>query len=426
MHTNTPDQTILQGDCIDEMQAMDENSVHAVVTDPPYGMAFMPGVNDWDEFDSPRDYQEWCEEWASECLRVLKPGGHLIAFSGSRTYGRLQCGVQDAGLEVRDTITWHYGQGFGAGKTQDVTNWMDDEDAEQWEGFKMGLKPATEFAVLARKPLDGPTYKNVLAHGTGALNVDETRIPTDESLDGGANKSEINRSELPGDERGAAGQGMFASEKHTPIESDHDGRYPANLCLDPAAAAVLDEQSGFSSSTRRDRGSDWVSEGSHRGYKRPCHQEYDNGVRGFEDSGGASRFFYTSKASPNERSINGEVENDHSTVKPLDLMEWLVTLITAPGQRVLDPFAGSGTTIMACRRLGREGLGIEKDDDHAELARKRVELAHELETDFTESGSFPEKYREAPSFNEWLENRDEDDADDTDGPTTLESFGDDD
>lgn len=394
MRSNTDVSTeIREGDCIDEMQAMGENSVHTVVTDPPYGMAFMPGVNDWDSFESPIEYQEWCKEWASECLRVLKPGGHLIAFSGTRTYGFLMCGVHAAGLEVRDTITWHYGQGFGAGKTQGVTNWMDDEtNVEQWSGFKMGLKPATELAVLARKPLDGPTYANVLEHGTGALNVDGTRIPTDESLESGANKSEINRSELPGDQRGAAGQGMFASEKHSPIESDHDGRYPANLCLDSAAAALLDEQSGELDTCG--------------GPKETEHTDgaFELGQPGeiYRDEGGASRFFYTPKASPNERSIHRQVENDHSTVKPLELMEWLVTLVTAPGQRVLDPFAGSGTTIMACKRLGREGIGIEMDAEHAELARKRVELAHELETERVSAAEDT----------------------DTDGPATLESFGD--
>lgn len=404
---STPPQRIINGNCLDVLAGMDENSVHAVVTDPPYGMAFMPGVNDWDSFDTPLDYQEWCEEWASEALRVLKPGGHLIAFSGTRTYGFLMCGVHAADFEIRDTITWHYGQGFGAGKTQDVTNWMDDEDdVEEWSGFKMGLKPATELAVLARKPLEGSTYANVLKHGTGALNVDGTRVPV--------NGERPNRSHT-GDTEGV----NSIVNKHRNVDANihgrsyadggtTEGRYPANLCIDPTAAAMLDVQSGVSESKRADRGSGVISEGSHDGYKRPSNTDYEPGVRGFEDSGGASRFFYTAKASPNERSINEQVENDHSTVKPLELMEWLVTLVTAEGQRVLDPFAGSGTTIMACRRLNREGVGIEMGAEHAELARKRVDLAHEIETDRIDASECGESDEQAD-----------------DGPTTLESFADD-
>lgn len=375
-----PEQTILEGDAFDTLAEFDGESFHAIVTDPPYGIAFMADHNEWDSFDSPKAYQEWCEQWTIDALRVLKPGGHMIAFSGNRTFHRLACAVEDAGFEIRDTITWHYGTGFGAGKTQDATNWMDDEDdIEQWAGFKMGLKPATEFAVLARKAFDNATYENVLGHGTGALNVDGARIPAHGTTT--------------------------------------EGRYPSNLCLDSVAAQLFDEQSGvveggIAPTLNKDVDDTSPEDlGSHNGYTRPNKSAYthrnDDAIRSYGDSGGASRFFYTSKASPSERSINGQVENDHATVKPLDLMEHLVTLVTAPGQRVLDPFAGSGTTIMACRRLGREGIGIEQDAEHAELARERVELAHELETEFADPSKLDETGGET-----------------SDSPT-LESFGDD-
>ena len=462
--TDTPNQTILQGDCIDEMQAMDENSVHAVVTDPPYGLAFMPGVNEWDEFDSPKDYQDFCEEWADECRRVLKPGGHLIAFSGNRTYGRLMCGVQDAGFEIRDTLTWHQGEGFP--KASDVSKHIDryydaeDErevvgtytepdgtvrdndtgwssegshegyvreahedykrvetapatsEAERWDGWKTCLKPSTEFAVLARAPMsEDAIYKNVLKHGTGALNIDRTRVPTSE--EGG-------RPQRTHDGGCVFGAGHRTQVSRTADGTTTEGRYPANLLLDPIAAAMLDEQSGTSQSPESYERS--VASGNVNVWGETIGDPEGAISENYGDEGGASRFFktvgptrfkYTSKACKSERTINGEVENNHSTVKPLELMEWLVTLVTAPGQRVLDPFAGSGTTIMACRRLNREGIGIEMDEGHAEIARERVALADEADTDFLDS---------RPT----ADDTDATEDTDGDGPATLESFGDDD
>lgn len=261
---------------------------------------------------------------------------------------------------------------------------MDDDDAEQWSGYNTNLKPATEFAVLARAPLaEDAIYKNVITHGTGGLNVDSCRIPT-----GG---------ERPNRERSAADTGDIEKygEYHQGTSRANgittQGRYPANLllshspdcdsendgCVEDCPIRMLDAQSG-DCPTGDLKEEHWPSTNA------TVYGEYGNSegreYRG--DSGGASRFFYTSKASSSERSCNGEVENEHVAVKPLDLTEWLVTLVTAPGQRVLDPFAGSGTTIMACRRRGRKGVGIEQGPDHAELARERVAHAFNTETDF--------------------------------------------
>ena len=215
------------GDCFDVLQTLADESVHAVVSDPPYGLAFMG--RDWDDFE-PKEYQEWCERWARECLRVLKPGGHMLAFSGNRTHHRLFTGVEDAGFEIRDTLTWHYGSGFP--KASDVSKVIDKradaerevigektapdgvpladrvshsgeeydeesadyadckrdvyerapatDDAKKWDGWKTGLKPSTEVVVMARKPYDGATVDSVLEHGTGALNIDGCRIESGE------------------------------------------------------------------------------------------------------------------------------------------------------------------------------------------------------------------------------------------------------
>jgi hypothetical protein len=206
---------IYEGDCFDRLAEIPENSAHAVVTDPPYGLAFMG--RSWDDF-SPKEYQEFCESWAGACRRVLRPGGHLLAFSGNRTHHRLFTGVGDAGFEIRDTVTWHYGSGFP--KALDVSKAIDDKndverevvgteevdvgmqsgsmhagreqevverektvatsDAKQWDGWKTALKPATEYVVVARAPLgEGTVAENVMEWGTGALNIDGTRIDTD-------------------------------------------------------------------------------------------------------------------------------------------------------------------------------------------------------------------------------------------------------
>jgi DNA modification methylase len=415
--TSTPPSTteIREGDSDDILDEFDEDSFHAVVCDPPYFLGddgFMPSTTQgWDSFADERAYQEWCQQWAEQCLRVLKPGGHLIAFGGNTRHHRLFSGVEDAGFEIRDTLTYLFGTGFPKGAT--VSQWMGGEDADRWSGYKSDLKPSVEFAVLARAPLsEDAIYKNVMKHGTGALNIDRTRLPSD------AERPKIERN-VSGD-TGSTWVGNVSDELHgsSAEGTTNEGRYPANLLLDSEAARLLDEQSG-----ELDPGGN--------GQKHSAGESIENDVYGdgytrtgvaYADEGGASRFFktaeptrfrYGSKASTKERILDGQVENEHPIVKPLDIMEWLVTLATAPGQRVLDPFAGSGTTIMACKRLGRDGVGIEKDPDYAELARERVALADEVETDFegTLSASHPDQPVES--------------ADEPPSSMSLEEFGDD-
>jgi len=400
-------------------------SVHAVVTDPPYFLGdsgFMS--RDWDNFSDSRQYQEWCREWAELCRRVLKPGGHLLAFGGNTRHHRLFSGAEDAGYEVRDTLTYHFGSGFP--KALDVSKSIDKQAdaerevvgenpnardghdasesdyefgggdefargsynpitapatdaAEKWDGWKTALKPATEFVVLARKPLsEGTVAENVQTHGTGALNIDGCRIDHDVEPD------HTNRQT---DRRGEKDEFQLNDSNHDVRTPAQEGRYPANVVLDPAAAEWLDRQVGELGESKGVDGP---------GASGSVYGGYANGERepvGKGDSGGPSRYYkvhewrdidremqrlyYTSKASKSERTLDGRIANAHPTVKPQDLMEWLVRLVTAEGQTVLDPFAGSGTTCAAAKDLGREFTGIERQPKWADVARVRVGLTPE-------------------------------------------------
>lgn len=283
---------IIHGDCIEVMRTLPENSVDSIVTDPPYGLGFMGKA--WDALPPGQD-------WAEECLRVLKPGGHLVAFGGTRTWHRLAVSVEDAGFEIRDSIAWMYGSGFPK--------------------HRASLKPAFEPILLARKPFKGSLAANEELYGTGALNIDAARTQT--------------------------------------------GRWPANVTLDEDMAAELDRQSGNVPGVvgmRKVSGQMAYLVGSNVGKQR-----FDAGVA---DNGGASRFFYVAKAPKKERPVVNGVT--HATVKPLDLMRRLVKLVTPEGGSVMDPFAGSGTTIEACILEGFECIAIERESDYLPLIHSRI------------------------------------------------------
>ena len=568
---------VIEGECTEVMSELPESSIHAVVTDPPYNFdgGFMG--KEWDNVGEPKQYQKWCESWAREVKRVLKPGGHLLAFSGNRTHHRAFSGIEDAGFEIRDTITWHYAEGFPkaldvhdhiykhqspcpnqeadfawrktlkkinsksassvdkslrkkitkagtstkkensvVGDVQPVTrvkklqsnattaeqqsnarrhtstktgqttvvltaapemeqSLLSVETAEMslgnrsqtqstpkrasgttlfivrvnvkrmvsqmtttnhkgggvpltesgvrkflnatdssanfaealrilkrtisnqlkndptlgttfqtenasatnviitkstaehlitstvamrkgkpWSGWKTHLNPATEYVVVARAPLsEGTVAENVMEHGTGALNIGASRIGTEEDLSFSTTD--------PKDEA-LYGNGRTKGKGQNP-----EGRYPSNVVFDEAAARTLDEDVG-----ELDGGSYPSSDAAKNCYGDWGGTEWK--PRDF-DSGGASRYFYTSKASKSERNLGlpDDEQNEHPTVKPVDLMRWLVQLVTREGQVVLDPFVGSGTTAIAADFLGREYIGVEQDEEHAELARRRVE-----------------------------------------------------
>ena len=342
-------------------------------------------------------FQEWCTLWAAECLRVLKPGGHLLAFGGTRTWHRLACAVEDAGFEVRDSIAWMYGSGFpksldvskaidkAAGAEREVVGKADRKsgpgrhmtalaggygesvtpditapatpDAERWQGWGTALKPAFEPVVVARKPLAGTVAANVLAHGTGALNIDGCRVAGERITTTFGSGNEV--------------YGDLSYNAGKPWESHASGRWPANVVLDETQAEALDEQSGESrdgTAVKRNRSEDGRAPYEASSYMITDRSREDQTYGG---QGGASRFFYVAKADASERPrVNGTA---HPTVKPLDLMRWLVRLVTPPGGTVLEPFAGSGTTVEACIIEGFQCIAIEREADYLPLIRQRID-----------------------------------------------------
>ena len=426
--------TLHHGDCLDVLHGMLDASVDAVVTDPPYNLTAgkkggtgVASVNlespygrsrigtgngsggfmgqAWDDYDHfPGGFYGWCQAWAAECLRVLKPGGHLLAFGGTRTWHRLACAVEDAGFEIRDSIAWLYGSGFpksldvskaidkAAGAEREVVGprrwagrmpnggalgqmnddaWIAKTDEEiggetapatdaarEWQGWGTALKPAFEPVVVARKPLVGTVAANVLTHGTGALNIDGCRI------EGPPDPHHVKTTGQGNGLRSASG---LPGGTGTVVPPHPAGRWPANVILDEDQAAALDQQSGTLTSganpTRRGADGDRQAYGAFGG------QDDANPQRG-TDTGGASRFFYVAKADASERPrVDGTA---HPTVKPLALMRWLVRLVTPPGGTVLDPFAGSGTTAEAALIEGFPCIVIEKTPEYLPLILARI------------------------------------------------------
>jgi site-specific DNA-methyltransferase (adenine-specific) len=322
--------TLHLGDCLDVLRTLPDASVDAVVTDPPYGLSFMGKA--WDHGVPGVPY------WQA-ALRVLKPGGYLLAMGGTRTYHRLACAVEDAGFQIRDCLMWLYGSGFPKGKGC--------------------LKPAWEPILLARKP--GP---RVLP-----LGVDECRVPTDEDC-----------ARVPSPNVGSV---TYAQDKYTKTMlrggRGHDaGRYPANVVHDggeevlEAFAAFGEKTSGKQSAGGHVRNSDKTRNAYGAFEGQQCEGDVLYG-----DTGTAARFFYAAKASKRERGEG----NSHPTVKPLALMRWLVRLVCPPGGTVLDPFMGSGTTGVACAQEGRSLVGIELSPEYLEIARQRIEAATNPEPD---------------------------------------------
>lgn len=379
-----PDFTLHHGDCLEVMRTLPDNSVDAIVTDPPYGLAFMG--KRWD-YDVPS-----VEIW-SEALRVLKPGGHLLAFAGTRTQHRMAVRIEDAGFEIRDMIAWVYGSGFP--KSLDVSKAIDKaagvefsespaqgvgfmnpqgkngynvtknqlkrvgestHAAQQWQGWGTALKPALEPITLARRPLDGTVAANVLEHSTGALNIDGCRIPSDDDLNGGAySKNATPRTQMWGVPAKNNWRPGGAGEYTPPT-----GRWPANFIHDGGeeVTGLLGESARFfycpkASKRDRDDGLDDVIT------KRQGAQP------GSPDE--------TGKFPDHDHRLR--TGNNHPTVKPTDLMAYLCRLVTPPSGVVLDPFMGSGSTGKAAIREGFQFIGIERDADYVQIARQRIENA---------------------------------------------------
>lgn len=365
--------TLLLGDCLETMKTLADNSVDAVITDPPYGLAFMG--KKWD-YDVPS-----VDVWR-EVFRVMKPGAHLLSFGGTRTYHRMVVAIEDAGFEIRDQVMWIYGSGFpksldvskaidkAAGAEREIvgfdpacrlasnTNMNDDgwskigtqganitlpatELAKRWQGFGTALKPANEPIVLARKPLEkGLTVAaNVLKWGCGAINVDAGRIGAELIQGGRAGRKD------------ASSFNVSIGEK----QPMHQGRWPANVLFDEDAALGLGENARYfycakTSKRERNAGLEGMPE-------RESGIKNDSG-RGFSES------------DPYKKIVN---KNNHPTVKPIKLMQYLIKLITPPGGAVLDPFMGSGSTGCAALSLGFDFIGCEMSQEYFEIAKKRIE-----------------------------------------------------
>ena len=333
---------LILGDCLDKLKELDDNSVDSIVTDPPYGLSFMG--KKWD-YDVPST-----EIW-EECIRVLKPGGYLLSFAGSRTYHRMAVRIEDAGFEIRDQIMWIYGSGFP--KSHNIGHKVED-----MQGWGTALKPAHEPIVMARKPFSGTVADNVLEWGTGGINIDDCRIgvePTDDIFaknphtTGGFGHGEAT---IYGDSNGA--------DNYDPSK----GRFPANVIFDEEAGKVLDEQSGTSKSTG---GTNDIIVESKFGQASNIPQTPFS----YGDTGGASRFFYCPKTSKSDR--NAGTTNTHPTVKPTDLMGYLIRLVTPKGGVVLDPFMGSGSTGKGAVREGMVFIGIERESEYFEIAEARIQ-----------------------------------------------------
>ena len=399
--------TLYCGDSRERIAEMAEASIDSIVCDPPYGLDFMGRA--WDSLDG----APFAVEFWRECLRVLKPGGHLLAFGGTRTYHRLACAIEDAGFEIRDCIMWVYGSGFpksldvskaidkAAGAEREVTGvkpgheqfanrktrghidfkngtdgfdrpWMHDEEAraryhmatapatdaaKQWEGWGTALKPAVEPIVMARKPLIGTVAQNVLTHGTGAINIDGCRIGVSDGDDIHAK----NRHTTGG--FGHAGAAVYGTSSGAPAYDPAKGRFPANLIHDGSeevlAGFPVSSVTGVRSEQSRDatvEGTAWLSSN---------HKSTEYGG----DSGSAARFFYTAKADAEDR-----IGSKHPTVKPVDLMQWLVRLVTPKGGVVLDPFAGTGTTGEAAWREHMRAILIEREPEYQADIDRRMDL----------------------------------------------------
>ena len=487
---------IIHGDCLEELKKLEDDSIDAVVCDPPYGLsntkpqqvadvlkAWVTGDTvsvpakrggfmgkDWDSFVPPPAVWE-------ECMRVLKPGGHMAVFAGARTQDLMGLSIRLAGFEIRDTLGWVYGSGFpksmDVGKAIDkrggnshlakeigkaiqearesrgltkgwcderfccgTTNWSWFEgrpagirppsvetfkdivsewpelesyaekvaeverevvgkhqsgihtgpsgvgghgeggaittpatsEAQRWDGWGTSLKPAIEPIILARKPLDGTVAQNVLEHGVGGLNIDECRVAADDKA-----KFPVGVVSETGTVYGG-GEGIYADRPRTE-DRNPAGRFPANVLLDEHAAKEMDRQSG----ARSDRG----GAGNTAKEKRDFPSSYSlpgASKVAYNGEGGASRYFpvfkYQAKAPKKERPVIEREDGtrvQHPTVKPLALLDWLVTLITPPDGLVLDPFAGTGTTLQAATNKGFNPIGIEADADYIQLINKRME-----------------------------------------------------
>mgnify|MGYP000863154705 FL=1 len=383
--------TLWLGDCLEVMRLLPDNSVDSVVTDPPYGLSFMG--KRWD-YDVPKE-----DVWR-ECLRVLKPGGHLLAFAGTRTQHRMCVRIEDAGFEIRDMIAWVYGSGFP--KSHDVSKAIDREagqkrgrttvrsksvstcyaqdewtrlnagtvldsrpitqGASEWVGWGTALKPALEPITVARKPLDGTVAANVLKWGCGGMNVEGCRVPSNgDKLGGGSCCGSESTSEAwdrPWKHSPEALRKSAARQVENVARAETLGRWPANLIHDGS-----DEVQALTGSAAR-----------FFYCAKASKADRDEGCEGLE----ARQYSHDGRDVPIENAYQrnqSKARNHHPTVKPTDLMRYLCRLVTPTGGVVLDPFTGSGSTGKAAALEGFRFIGAELEAEYADIAARRIAFA---------------------------------------------------
>ena len=431
------EEKIICGDSLEVLKDFEDNYFDSVVTDPPYGLAFMG--KKWD-YDVPE-----VELW-KEVYRVLKPGGHILSFAGSRTYHRMTVNIEDAGFEIRDMLGWLYGSGFpkshnigkavdklegneretlteiqkenlfqkekeiilekktkdfshhkGSMMSKETTDKFDTKTKNitvskgnsEWEGWGTALKPAHEPIVMARKPFNTSVAENVLTHGTGGINIDECRVGTTDNLNGG---TYAKNSTMKQENATSWSKPVLKTEFIQP-----EGRFPANIIHDGSEEVleIFPETTSGKMSSKHTRHTDESPHGIYGKFdiNHPLGETYG-------DTGSAARFFYCAKASKAERNMglddyeekqvtdgtirsnqetartfganSAKRKNYHPTVKPIKLMEYLVRLVTPKEGIVLEPFAGSGTTLIACKQQGFQFVGIEKEQEYCDIAEARL------------------------------------------------------
>ncbi|WP_333679935.1 DNA methyltransferase [Dyella sp.] len=383
--------TIHVGDCRDVLRTLPEAWADSIVTDPPYELGFMG--KEWDSSGVAFDPETW-----RAALRAAKPGAHLLAFGGTRTFHRMMCAIEDAGWEIRDTLMWMYGSGFPKSKNLDG----------DWEGWGTALKPAWEPIILARKPLIGTVAATVLQHGTGALNIDACRVPTDDKLGGGRLNGPTDMSSTCGgpewdrpwmhDESRRAEHAARTARKVAQAQAL--GRWPANVIHDGSEEVLeaFPDAPGQQCKVHGDEPttngfSDSVMYGGFIGRRESAEPR-------IESDKSAARFFYCAKATRADRDDGcddlplqqggmvsntsgqhltqrndgapGPVRNNHPTVKPTNLMRWLCRLVTPRGGVVHDPFLGSGSTGRGAVAEGFSIVGIELKPEHVAIAERRI------------------------------------------------------
>jgi len=399
---------IYNGNCLEIMKEIPSETYTSIITDPPYALEFLG--KDWDK--TIPDSRYW-----KEALRIVKPGGFIFAFGGSRTFHRLCVAIEDAGWEIRDMMMWVYGSGMpkshnisakidehlgaerskitipanmvrnqkavGGGKgdeqgsrpfirkAQERGYHEKDSDtpvtqqAKDFYGYGTGLRPSHEPIIIAMKPVDKTYHNNALTHGIAGLNIEATRIGND--------TISVNHNKGDSFSQSYKATGNNPTFSHT---TQHKGRWPSNVVFDPVAAKQLDKQSGLSKSSghTRESGKSALFGSAKRTVKTSGHAGF----------GGASRFFYVAKPTSKEK---GKF-NDHPTVKPLQLMRYLIMMVSQPNKatKILDPFCGSGSTLVAAEQVGVECDGIEQNKHYIDIIESRLENIRNLKLEKKKSG----------------------------------------